>query len=850
MANTTSDKFNKDFAFRWQKEDNKKVHNWMEFASSMLTIPMAHMMATNYMILDGTHNKQTLKVMRPYQVYATQKVINKLRNTDFNLGINKLGYIWHTTGSGKTITSFKTAWLASRMPNIDKVVFLVDRIALTQQTNENYRAYDPDATDEDLGVIQDTKNVNDLSRKLKSNDNNIIVTSVQKLERLIKRPNYKVPDKNIVFIVDEAHRSTGGEAFKLLQKTFKKSAWIGYTGTPVFDNTTNGPDTKDIFGPQLHAYTIREAIADKNVLGFKVDFQTTISEEAMKKHYLPQFYKKQHPKWDEEQIQDKIKHLTLNDIDDEIEPSFYDENKKHVELVVKDIFDNWRNRSSDGKYNAILTTHVGGRRSSSPMAMMYYNEFQKRNEENLKNGKLTLKVAVTFSQNTSNNNTMVQKNKNLYEAIMSYNKEFGTNFGMDDIKGYTQEVMMRLNKTAEDGKYLDLVIVIDQLLTGFDAPELNTLYVDRTLKNAALIQAYSRTNRIANMTDKPWGRIINYRWPKENEELMNKALAKYSNKDADKLTKKQKEEQNIENGIIAKSYKQQVKEVKQTLDDIKAITNNLTQIPSSEKKRMQMRRLCNQYMRGIAKIKQYDPKKVDEEIREGFDYDNPESLYKDLKTTEEELNILTSLINELNESIAQDKNITIKEVELEMIHIKEVEINYDYIDELLNKILNQKNANDPEYKETLKELKKNINTIDNPQEAKRLKKSLKSIEEGVYNPDPDYSAHLTLDEKIQEAITALDHKNLDEFRKQWGIKNLTSTEQLEEIFKKYQYIWENIKNAGSMKQLWADVIKKDDNDKMYYQTHAEDKDIQKLPKMKYRRKLKEAFEEFTNKLKN
>ena len=273
MANTTSEKFNKDFAFNWQRrEDNTIVRNWKEFADSMLSIPMAHQMATNYMILDGTPNKQTLKVMRPYQVYATQEVIEGLKKADFEFGSNKIGYVWHTTGSGKTITSFKTAWLASRMPKVDKVVFVVDRIQLTKQTNENYKAYDPDAVYDMDGIVQGTNNTTDLSRKLKSNANGIIVTSVQKLDTLIKRKNFKSPEKNIVFVVDEAHRSTGGESFEAIQKAFKRAAWVGYTGTPMFDETTTGLRTEDIFGPLLHAYTIREAIADRNVLGFKVDF--------------------------------------------------------------------------------------------------------------------------------------------------------------------------------------------------------------------------------------------------------------------------------------------------------------------------------------------------------------------------------------------------------------------------------------------------------------------------------------------------------------------------------------------------------------------------------------------------
>ncbi|MDD4508283.1 MAG: DEAD/DEAH box helicase family protein, partial [Eubacteriaceae bacterium] len=361
MANTTADKFNKDFAFNWQRrEDNGIVRNWKEFADAMLNIPMAHQMATGYMILDGTKNHQMLKVMRPYQVYATQNVIEGIKHFDFEAGSKKIGYVWHTTGSGKTITSFKTAWLASRMPKVDKVVFVVDRIALTNQTSENYKAYDPDGDVEGgakSGSVESTRNTSDLRRKLKSRDNNIIVTSVQKLDTLVKRKSFKAPDKNIVFIVDEAHRSTGGDSFAAIQKAFARSAWVGYTGTPMFDDTTKGLRTEDIFGPLLHAYTIREAIADHNVLGFKVDFETTIDDKAMKEDYLPAFYREHNPKWTDADIKKKIEHLTDEDIDDAISPSFYDENPEHVRLVVADIFKNWKNRSCEGKYNALFTTH-------------------------------------------------------------------------------------------------------------------------------------------------------------------------------------------------------------------------------------------------------------------------------------------------------------------------------------------------------------------------------------------------------------------------------------------------------------------------------------------------------------
>ncbi|CDH90989.1 putative HsdR subunit type I restriction-modification enzyme [Clostridium botulinum B str. Eklund 17B (NRP)] len=657
MANTTSDKFNKDFAFNWQrKSDNMIVRNWKEFADSMLSIPMAHQMATNYMILDGTKNKQTLKVMRPYQVYATQNVIENLKRVDFDFGTNKVGYIWHTTGSGKTITSFKTAWLASRMPKVDKVVFVVDRIALTKQTNENYKAYDPDSSEDTIGSVENTNSTTDLSKKLKSKDNNIIVTSVQKLDTLVKRKSFKTPDKNIVFIVDEAHRSTGSENFEKIQKAFKKSAWIGYTGTPMFDETTSGLRTEDIFGPLLHAYTIREAIADRNVLGFKVDFETTIDEEQMKREYLPAFYRERYPKWTEKQIEQKINNLNQEDMDDAIEPSFYDENIDHVKLVVEDIFTNWKNRSNEGKYNALFTTHVGGGKASTPMAMMYFREFKRVNDENRKNGRQVLKVAITFSLNTSNNDSMLETNKGLFEAIDIYNEEFGTSFGMDDVAGYTQDVTSRLNKTATDKNFLDIVIVVDQLLTGFDAPELNTLYVDRRLKGAGLIQAYSRTNRIADMQEKPWGRIVNYRWPAHNEKLMNKALAIYANKDSAILSDEEQRKANEKDGIVAKPFEEVFNEVKETVKKLSDLTNEFQQLPPSEKKKEDMLDLLRDYNAGMAKLKQYNSEEIDGNAV-GFNYENPDELVEKLgMTSEQEVMLTTVLTNELKQHISKENS--------------------------------------------------------------------------------------------------------------------------------------------------------------------------------------------------
>lgn len=841
MANTTSDKFNKDFAFNWQRRsDNSIVRDWKEFADSMLSIPMAHQMATNYMILDGTKNKQMLKVMRPYQVYATQNVIEKLKKIDFELGMNKVGYIWHTTGSGKTITSFKTAWLASRMPKIDKVVFVVDRRALTKQTFENYTAYDPDATDDALGNVQDTKKTTDLNKRLKSKDNYIIVTSVQKLDNLIKRKNFKAPDKNIVFIVDEAHRSTGGDSFSDIQKSFKRSVWIGYTGTPMFNETTSRLRTEDIFGPLLHAYTIREAIADRNVLGFKVDFETTIDEQQMKKEHLPRFYQERHPEWTNEQIEDKITNLSQEDMDDAVEPSFYDENPEHIRLVVKDIFKNWRNRSNAGKYNALFTTHIGGKNATStPMAMMYFKEFQRINQLHRENGGQTLKVAVTFSQDTSNGDNMLITNRNLHDAIVSYNDEFGTSFGMNDISGYTQDVTTRLNKTAIDGNFLDIVIVIDQLLTGFDAPELNTLYVDRTLKDAALIQAYSRTNRIADMQEKPWGRIVNYRWPAQNEKLMNKALAIYDNKDSANLSDEDRSKQNVKDNITAPKFEDVFKKVQDTVTKLSDLTSEFNQLPPSERQKDSMVDLLRDYNVGMAKLKQYNPEEVDGE-KVGFNYDNPDELVEKLgMTAEQEVMLTTVLTNELKTHISKEKKIPLHQIELHMTHVKDVKIDYDYLTKLVEQLLNQVHEDkNQEALATQNEINQFANSLDDRNYATKIINAADAIIKGRF-PLPgskfEYPATLENSEAIiqQANNISLDRLFLD-FRNKWGITDIITSAQMRKMFSHHRYGHQDLDDTGQIRDIIAQASKG-------YKELAVDEEIPKLTKIKYRNRLREAI---------
>ena len=732
------------------------------------------------------------------------------------------------------------------MPQVDKVVFVVDRIALTRQTDENYRAYDPSA-DADAGIkgsVESTESTRDLERKLKSKDMSIIVTSVQKLGTLVKRKRFEVPDKHYVFIVDEAHRSTGGENFEMIQKKFKHAAWIGYTGTPMFDDVVSktAPRTEDIFGPLLHAYTIREAIADRNVLGFKVDFETTINEEQMKSEYLPAFYRAQYPDWSEEKIQNKIENMTDEDMDDMVEPSIYDENIDHVRLVVEDIFKNWRNRSNEGKYNALFTTHVGGNKASTPMAMMYFNEFQRVNKERAEQGLVTLKTAVTFSQSTNNGDYQKVTNDGLWSAMQVYNEQFGTAFGLDDTSAYTQDVASRLNRTAIDGNFLDIVIVVDQLLTGFDAPQMNTLYVDRTLKNALLIQAYSRTNRVADMKEKPWGRIVNYRWPAYNERLMNKALAIYADKTSAELKDRigpgitdPDKKKLVETGVLADSFKAELENTRAIVSEIAGITEQFTTVPASEGMQERMAELMRDYSRAVSRLKQYNHETANGE-EDGFSYDNPEQLIEALgMTVEEESMLSNSLYNELKEKMAERKQIPVYQIELAMTHVKDVQVNYDYLTELVENLLNYVHDGEEEKaQETREKIYDFTKSMDDRAYAKEINNAADAIVKGHY---PAAGTELTYPVKLSKSDDIIRAANevvlgdkIFNFRLQWGIVDVVSNEELQALIAGHTYGRNDLDSEGKLGKIKRAGAKE-------YEAKAQDKTIRALKKVEYRNQL-------------
>ncbi|MBS9337337.1 type I restriction endonuclease subunit R [Fructobacillus sp. S1-1] len=832
MAAATADKFNKAFAFRWQREkDNTRVNDWKEFTNEFLSIPMAHQMATNFMVLDGTKGREMLKVMRSYQVYATKRVLDKVERHHFGIDDPKLGYVWHTTGSGKTISSFKAAWLASRKPNVEKVVFMVDRVALTDQTTSQYTAFDPDATsDSKTSVVSDTANVSDLKKKLQSKDvKGIIVTSNQKMNRLAdkyaaERDKF---DKNILFVVDEAHRSTGGEGFEKARKFFKNAAWIGYTGTPMFEKN---PSTQDIFGGLLHSYTIREAIADHNVLGFNVEFRTTLPEKTVKEEYLPQYYAGQHPDWDDTKIQQKINTMTAADIDQAVEPNIYDNNDKHVEEVVSEILEHWQNRSADYKYNALFTTHASGNKPSVPLAMKYYREFKRQNTEDNPKLKRKLNIAITFSLNKSNDDNMNENNEAWREAVSDYSEMFGGKFSEENEDEYTADVAAHLNRSSGDGKVLDLVIVVNRFLTGFDAPKMNTLYVDRTLAGAGLIQAYSRTNRIENNTTKPYGLIINYRWPELSKQIMNQALELYSNKNSADIDNSGDKDEGDGNGpILAKPFKEVIEDASEVVNNLRAFTQDFIDTPNSENDQEEMMKDLRRYNRLVNQLKQYPE----------YNYDEPEALLEKIGLNEEQERTLTgSLTTQIKEKVAKREGVEISELDLEMTHISDVKVNYDYLKDLLADLANQVHDNEHEKAtKTYEDIQKQTKQLDDQKYAKQVQRTASGLRSGEMKAG-DYPVKADdVEGLLKDSENVSKRGTIRQFINQWGLD--AKVAEIQKVLDEHQKGSDDLNTMGQLDELRQ-------NGQANYKELANDPEVKNLKKIKYRNAFSEAFTKFAD----
>ena len=530
--------FNWSFVFNWADKYNKPINNWQDIVAHFLMIPMAHQLVGDYLIIDEAEEEENRRhmIMRPYQVYALQAVEGAAFGWDNEDRIPHGGYVWHTTGSGKTITSFKTALFLSTRGGFDKVIFLVDRKELDKKTSENFKAYSA----YEPVTVDDTKHTYHLRKQLLSVKKGIVVTTTFKLSNLVKdlveSQDYGLAEKRLIFIIDEAHRTTMGEMMVAIRTYFKKkSLFYGYTGTPLFDeNQVTGminekseviDTTEKLFGPELHKYTIDQAIADGNVLGFHVDYINTgefLSYEDLKDQIQAQI-EEEKPELGSYEIEGLVHGWSDLEVEKEARKRkiLVYQDKTHIPRVVERILLHWEEQSQNRHFNAILTVAYKDR------VLEYYNEFKRQ----LKEQDDKINIAMTFSFGNENDIDNIPP-----EIIEMMFKDYADFTGIEFISGdrrrgeeaYFEDIVSRGTRggSGRNPKNIDLIIVADQLLTGYDSRFLNTLYVDRDLKLQSLIQAYSRTNRIYGK-NKEFGSIINFQYPKITEERVNIALKLY-----------------------------------------------------------------------------------------------------------------------------------------------------------------------------------------------------------------------------------------------------------------------------------------------------------------------------------
>lgn len=545
------DAFNPDYYFHWADFNNEVINDWKGIASNLISIPMAHQLIGFYTVADDTDG--VLKVMRSYQYYAASAISDKVSKTKWGEGNQRGGFIWHTTGSGKTMTSFKSAQLIANSKDADKVVFLTDRIELGNQSYIEYNNFADDGES-----VQKTEDTYVLITKLKSSApaDTLIVTSIQKMSNIKNDENglnahdiEEIGKKRIVFIVDECHRSTFGEMLSTIKSTFPNAIFFGFTGTPIFEeNQKKMSQTSTIFGGELHRYVLADGIRDKNVLGFDPRMVQTFKENDVRKQVALAEAKANNV---EEAFADEKKREVFNKYMNDVPMAGYenDDGKyvkgvedylpnsqyiepEHQNAVVNDICDNWSILSVNKKFHAIFAT------SSIPEAIEYYGLFKDKMP--------SLKVTCLFDPHISNEDgeykntykgkpVALFKEDGLVKILNDYNNMFGQDFTIPTHASFKKDVSLRLAHkekystiTRTPEKMLDLLIVVDQMLTGFDSKWVNTLYMDKILQYENLIQAMSRTNRLFKSNEKPYGVIKYYRRPFTMKAYIDEAVKTYS----------------------------------------------------------------------------------------------------------------------------------------------------------------------------------------------------------------------------------------------------------------------------------------------------------------------------------
>lgn len=637
-VNQSNKKDKKSFVFTsyWADAKNKPIEDLIAFAKTFFARRAILNIITRYCVY--TEDRQLL-VMRPYQIVATERILNRiLLSTNMRmLGTTEAGgYIWHTTGSGKTLTSFKTALLATQIEDVDKVLFVVDRKDLDYQTTREYDRFQKGAANGNTSTAQ-------LKRQLESNDpaKKIIVTTIQKLATFIKaNQGHTIYDGHVVLIFDEAHRSQFGDMHVAIKKAFKKYNLFGFTGTPIFaENAGSGKHfhlrtTEQAFGDKLHTYTIVDAITDKNVLPFRIDYVNTVDEGIF-----------------------KDKQVSAIDVENALLDT------KRIKLVCEYILEHFNQKT---KRNT--TYMLGGQRkrgfnallavSSIPAARKYYGVLGELQRDLPEEKKLKIGMIYSYGANKQPEDGIIEDEsfnaeqlstpdrEYLEDVINDYNDMFATNFdtSSNGFQGYYED----LSKRLKEGD-LDLVIVVNMFLTGFDAPTLNTLFLDKNLRSHGLIQAFSRTNRIFN-TVKTYGNIVSFR---NLEQETQDAIALFGNKDAAGI-------------VMLKPYADYLTAYNEKLDELREILPNpKDKVPASETAQKEFINAFGALLRLRNILTSFDEFARDDELKE-LELQDYQSRYMDLS-------------DHWKRRTAGDREDIRQDVIFEIELVKQVEVNVDYI---------------------------------------------------------------------------------------------------------------------------------------------------------------------------
>ena len=656
FANTTArNKNHYEFTCEWADTKNKVIRDLKDFTATFFEKRTILEVLTKYCVFDSN---DILLIMRPYQIAATERILWKIESSYQNKKSGKIeagGFIWHTTGSGKTLTSFKTAKLATELEYIDKVFFVVDRKDLDYQTMKEYQKFQPDS-------VNGSKDTKELKRSIEKQDNKIVVTTIQKLNEFVKKnPSHEIYDKHCVIIYDECHRSQFGDAQKNIRKSFKNYYQFGFTGTPIFPENALGSDTTaGIFGAQLHSYVITDAIRDKKVLKFKVDYNDIRAK-----------FKAAETETDDKKLKELEKRMLLH--------------PERISKIVEYILKVYNTKTHRNEYYNIKQKRLNGFNAifavqSVEAAKLYYEEFQKQQENLPEEKRLKVATIYSFAANEERNaigdipdenfepSAMESTSKEFLDKVISdYNDYFKTNFSTNgsEFQNYYKD----LSKKVKDKK-IDILIVVGMFLTGFDAPTLNTLFVDKNLRYHGLIQAFSRTNRILNKV-KTFGNIVCFR---DLEKATKNAIKTFG-------------DENSVNIILEKSYNDYINGFKdeETGKSIKGYVSLCNEIVEKFPKPVEIEK--TQDKKEFAEL--FGELLKTENILKNFDeFENFEKIISD-RQMQDMKSVYVDICEEIRNAGKDDQNnsneqgIDFSDVEFQIDLLRTDEINLDYILELI-----------------------------------------------------------------------------------------------------------------------------------------------------------------------